>query len=613
MEEKWQQARLIPTSGINGAEEAERRATSALLAVMSSVRDFAQTIVKPFGAPAGQLATFIEVPFPLGEQRVYPDGVLRAARGGRTWTCLVEVKTGPNELERPQVESYLDVAREQDFDCVLTISNQIAPAPGVHPVDVDRRKTKRVALHHLSWAEVTAFAVQQRVHRGVSDPEQAWILGELIRYLEHPKSGAMDFADMGTAWVTVRESIGAGTLRSNDRGIAEVVSRWEQLLRYAALRLGRELGTDVQVQLSRKELADPTLRFSSQAQSLVERGALYGQLRIPDAVAPIDVSADLRAGRITVSADIDAPRDGRATTRINWLIRQLVDAPDGLRVDGFVTNARTSTSELLRVVRQDPNVLIADPRKDLRSFRVAVTSALGPKRGTGRGGFIDSVLTAVDGFYAHVLQSVRPWAPRAPQLSKSTNAVEEAGIDVTPPPKDLEEVGSEDHQAADSSPPPEPVVVRVVESPSDESQIPDTAEGGELITWDDAQDRLDRERTFDEVRPRDDEETSGSTPDAQEPPPEPVRVGAESTADEAHIPDMVDGGDVVTWADPQVNLDGDGSLDETQARDRNEESPATPAAHAPPPADESVSAEQVMDTALATVADEREPASPPHD
>jgi hypothetical protein len=39
-EETWHQARLIPTSGISGAEEQERRATSALLAVMSAVREF---------------------------------------------------------------------------------------------------------------------------------------------------------------------------------------------------------------------------------------------------------------------------------------------------------------------------------------------------------------------------------------------------------------------------------------------------------------------------------------------------------------------------------------------------------------------------------------------
>ena len=43
-EQPWHEARLIPTSGINGAEEQERRATSALLAVMTAVREFGRHI-----------------------------------------------------------------------------------------------------------------------------------------------------------------------------------------------------------------------------------------------------------------------------------------------------------------------------------------------------------------------------------------------------------------------------------------------------------------------------------------------------------------------------------------------------------------------------------------
>ncbi|MGH9243342.1 MAG: hypothetical protein ACRD29_03300 [Acidimicrobiales bacterium] len=143
-------------------------------------------------------------------------------------------------------------------------------------------------------------AVQQRVHRGVSDPDQAWILGELIRYLEHPRSGALDFADMGADWVPIREAVAAGTVRLNDKGVAEVISRWEQLLRFAALRLGRELGADVEVALSRKELSDPTIRLGSQARSLTDSGTLTGAIRIPDAVAPIVITANLRAGRVAV-------------------------------------------------------------------------------------------------------------------------------------------------------------------------------------------------------------------------------------------------------------------------------------------------------------------------
>ncbi|MEV5446746.1 TerD family protein, partial [Streptomyces sp. NPDC052644] len=92
-EETWLAARLIPTSGINGAEEQERRATSALLAVMSAVREFGRVLTQSLGAPAGTVQTFIEVPFKLGTQQFFPDGLIRVTRGQRQWTALVEVKT----------------------------------------------------------------------------------------------------------------------------------------------------------------------------------------------------------------------------------------------------------------------------------------------------------------------------------------------------------------------------------------------------------------------------------------------------------------------------------------------------------------------------------------
>jgi hypothetical protein len=48
-EEAWLAARLIPTSGINGAEEQERQATSAVLAVMSAVREFGRVLTPHVG------------------------------------------------------------------------------------------------------------------------------------------------------------------------------------------------------------------------------------------------------------------------------------------------------------------------------------------------------------------------------------------------------------------------------------------------------------------------------------------------------------------------------------------------------------------------------------
>ena len=342
MEEKsWNAARLIPTSGINGAEEQERRATSALLAVMGSVKEFGRALIGPLGAPSGAIETYIEVPFDLGGRRIFPDGLIRSRRGTKSWTALVEVKTGDNALTTEQLENYLDVAREHGFDALITISNEMPPSPGIHPTAVDRRKLRKVSLHHWSWTEVLTHAVMQKEFRGVADPEQAWILGELIRYLEHPKSGAMSFDDMGPSWVPVREAVAAGTLRANDKSALDVAARFDALVRFACLRLGRKLGTEVVPVLTKAEALDHATRTASLAGSLVKNGVLTAAIRIPNTVSDMTISADLRSSKITTSFDVAAPKEGRPATRVNWLIRQLSDSPATVRVEAFFQRGRS--------------------------------------------------------------------------------------------------------------------------------------------------------------------------------------------------------------------------------------------------------------------------------
>lgn len=433
-EPTWQQARLIPTSGINGAQEQERRATSALLAVMSAVKEFGRTLTKSLGAHAGDIDTFIEVEFDLDGKKVIPDGLIRVSRGSRTWSALVEVKTGHNELRTEQLENYLEVARRNGHQALLTISNQTPSAAGVHPTPVDRRKLKHVTLHHLAWSEVLSLAVVEKEHRGVADPDQAWILGELIRYLEHPRSGALEFEDMGGSWVAVRNGVSNGTLRPTDAAAAEVAGRFDALLRFTALQLGTRLGTETTVVHSRKEVSDPVSRTQAHVDNMVRQGRLQGSLRIPDTVGPIDVVVDLRAKQIICSVSIDAPRDGRATTKVNWLIRQLKSADDKTRLECTVMNQRGGgATDLLGRVREKPELLIVDPAKNIRFFTVAMNTPMGLKAGRGQGTFIDSFISSVDNFYADILQSLKAWAAKPPRMREQTD-VADLAVDQEVPP-----------------------------------------------------------------------------------------------------------------------------------------------------------------------------------
>jgi len=431
-EESWRQARLIPTSGIDGPEEQERRALSALLAVMTAVREFGRALTAPLGAPAGHIEAYIEVPFTLAGGKHILDGLVRVARGRgqRAWTALVEVKTGSNVLLLADLETYLELAGKQGFDAVLTISNEIPPAPGQHPV-IDKRKFKKVNLHHLSWLQVLSTAVRQKVHHGIADPDQAWILGELIRYLEHPRAGAVEFTDMGSSWGPARAAVAAGTLRAGDKLAGEVSGYFEELLRYVSLRLGLQLGTDVTTALSRKDLARKDLArkdlagqaartqtlAASLAASLAGSGVLEGTILIPEAVAPIVVAADLRASRVTCHVGIDAPGTGTTADRVDWLVQQLRHAPDTVLVEAHAApHEGPGSAEPLRDLRDKPGMLGTDPATELRTFRVAMTTPLGVGPGRGPGSFVDSLLEAVHDFYSEVVQNIEAWTATPPTL-----------------------------------------------------------------------------------------------------------------------------------------------------------------------------------------------------
>lgn len=416
-EANWQAARLIPVSGLSGPDEQERRGASAYLAVLASVREFGRALTTRFGAPAGRIETFIEVEFPHGEKRCRPDGLIRVTRGTKVWVALVEVKTARVPLDDAQVEMYVEVARAQGFDAVLTISNQITTVPGVHPVSVRKSKLNKVSLHHLSWSQIHTEALIARVNEAVSDPDQAWILAEYIRYLEYPKSGAVDFEDMGPSWVTVRNAAVTETLRASDKEAALVVARYDQLIAFAGMRLARQLGVDVRPLLSRAELNDPASRWQAQAADLASTGKLSGSLQVPNTVGPMETIADLRAGRVSCSITVNAPSDGRPLTRLNWLLRQLKQAPRDLLIEAVVSRSRTGGRTLsLGELLDSPKSLLDGARPDLRSFRVTLNRPAGTKRGQGRGSFVGSVLSVVDEFYASVVQQVKPWASPPPKV-----------------------------------------------------------------------------------------------------------------------------------------------------------------------------------------------------
>jgi hypothetical protein len=415
---KWTQARLLPTAGIRGQAEQENRATSALLAVIAAVPSFARALLKPVGIPGGKVSTYTEVRLKDRAGKVHiPDGAIVVAKGSSRYCYLLEVKTSTAVLEAEQVTRYLEMARRNGFDGVLTISNQIVADSDARPFKLAGNKIGKLKVAHLSWWQILTEAVIQHRFRGVDDPDQAWILGELIRYLTDERSGASGFEGLGPNWVRVRDGARNGTLRASDPEAAEVSARWEQMIEYLCLSLSQELGVAVRRQRSRGK--SPSERLNEAVRLLAEEGLMRSALRVPEAVGPIEILADLGAGRLTTSVEVEAPRDlKRPTARINWLLRQLKDAPDDLRLEVRFARRRESRSELLGDCRADSACLLLpdDPRRDPILFTIAKAQKMGRKGGRGEGTFVTETSKQAISFYRDLVQDLRAPQPKAPQI-----------------------------------------------------------------------------------------------------------------------------------------------------------------------------------------------------
>jgi hypothetical protein len=431
-QEDWVPARLLSTAGIRGQDEQERRAASGLLAVMGAVPDFCHALLSGMKAPKGDVSTYTELRFEDGDKKLHiPDGAIVIERGKKRWSCLVEIKTSGVSLDPEQVARYLDLARRHGFNGLLTISNQIRTNPKALPYSVDKRKLRGISAYHMSWWRVLTEAIVQHRFRGVDDPEQAWILGELIRYLDDEKSGASGFEGMGQDWVRVRDGARHETLRAGDPEVQTVSRRWEQFVEYLCLHLGQELGVEVKQQHSRGK--SPEELIVGAAKRLAAEGVLESSIRVPDAVGPIGIEANLRTRRVTTSVEIQAPKEGRPKTRVSWLLRQLRDAPDDLRIEVRFRKVRATRSELLRDCRDAPEHLLLeeDPKREPRSFVLALSKPMGTKQGRKEGSFVVETRRQATEFYRDLVQGLMAPRTKAPRIRDEEEKPAEAAS--TPP------------------------------------------------------------------------------------------------------------------------------------------------------------------------------------
>jgi len=420
-----ERARLIPVVS-EGSKEG--RATSILLASLYAVNEFAQNVFGAVGVRIGtrtRIDVFTEVVFAdkEGGTKLRPDGLVIIDTGRGQWKAIIEAKIGTAELNPEQVKEYIAIAKKNNIDAVITISNQYSALPTHHPVALKKSETKGVELYHWSWMFILTEAILLLKSIGVEDVDQRFILSEMVRYFDHDKVGVSSFGQMNAEWKDVTGKVKNGAeLSKNSTEVENTIGSWHQEARDLCLIMSRKLAVPVSSRLSRKHKSSPIDRIKDDCDLLVSEKKLLCELDVPDAASTLTVSADLMRRTIGCSMRVQAPKDKqRATAKLNWLLRQLKDIVDvgDVYIKVLAQGRSSNLQESLARVRENPNSILMSEGTEIQplGFDVVMIRDIAGKF-SGRTTFIEELESLVTDFYERVGQNLKAWVPDAPKVKK---------------------------------------------------------------------------------------------------------------------------------------------------------------------------------------------------
>uniref|UniRef100_UPI003BAAD3ED hypothetical protein n=1 Tax=Stappia sp. TaxID=1870903 RepID=UPI003BAAD3ED len=429
---KGERARLFP---VLADTSREGRSLSIFLSCLASIRELGQSLLSELGVRVGsrtQIETLTEVVFGSGGggKKLRPDGLIFVRNGSRSWSAIVEAKIGKNELSVDQIEAYLDIAKQNKIDAVITISNQFAPLPSHHPISIGAISKRKANLFHWSWSYIMTEAQILYDNDEVEDSDQRFLLNEFRRFLTHESAGVKSFDQMPSEWSDLVATVQAGGgLGQTSDEVKSVIGAWHQESRDLSLVLSRQLQCAVKMRVSRAHRSDPVARAKSDAKELCAEKSLKLSLSVPDAAAPIDVVADIKMRSVSVGMRLKAPSDKKTTkARLNWLLRQLQKAEDKeIHVRLFWPGRGPFTQFPLAVLREDPAVADEKPQVAVSSFEVLLVRDCGARFGQ-RKNFITDLEKLVPLFYSQAGQYLREWQAPAPRLREDKSEPSDVGV-----------------------------------------------------------------------------------------------------------------------------------------------------------------------------------------
>jgi hypothetical protein len=423
MIKQGERARLFP---VLADTSREGRMASIFLALLPTIPALADVVFDTVGLRIGkrtQIETYTEIVLnDASDIKNRPDGLIVVRNAKTTWTALVEAKIGKSDLDAEQVTRYLEAAKANKIDAVITISNQFVARADLSPLTLPKTILKKAGLFHWSWTWIQTQCDIIALQKQVEDQEQEYLLREFQRLLKHPTTGIERFTQMGPSWKDIVQAVSnQETLKRTSPEVEETVSSWFQELRDISLLLSSHVGQSVSVKVERALIGDAAERLKDGCKILTEQNKLNGTFVVPAAASDIELYADLARRSIVFSMKLKAPQDRKSTkARVNWLLRMLKDDDPRLAIRAHWPGRKPPTQKDVSLLKLDADS-IDDEKSDTapHSFEVLLIE-LDAKRFAGRRIFIESLEACSKDFYDLVGQNLRSWQAPPPKSVRSS-------------------------------------------------------------------------------------------------------------------------------------------------------------------------------------------------
>lgn len=425
-------ARLFP---VLADTSKENRMASIFLAVLPVLPELAKVLFLTLNQRIGkraEITTLREVTFKSELERGRkvekinrPDGYVLLDSGRNVWDAVIEAKIGKNPIKADQVERYIKLARENNVNAVITISNEFVAYPTQSPVKISGKQLQSVDLFHWSWTFIRTQCEMLRDQGELESSEQLYILDQFIELLNDSGTGIERFNEMPEAWTeVVAKCAGNEPLRKSDETTQIVASAWISELRDASLLLSSEVAEPVTVKVEKALREDPEKRLKDIVTKLCDEQLLTGTFKVPDAAADIDVKIYVAGKHASVSMMLKAPQDKvRTSSRVNWLLRMLKETEDDelISIRAHWPGRKSATDAPIADLRVNPDLIDEAPSSAVpHSFEVVMAKHL--SRQFGRRKIISEFEDLLLKFYNTVGYHLRAWQPPPPKPVRKRTA-----------------------------------------------------------------------------------------------------------------------------------------------------------------------------------------------